>query len=231
MSELRGEPARREGEVLDVGEGGWRRWMPEGMRNAALGPGRRGVWTLAVVAIVVALVAGVAAWRARPDAEPVDTATIVDAPAPSESAAASPSMTVVAVSGRVRRPGLVRLPTGARVADALNAAGGALPGADLSSLNLARKVLDGELIAVGVPGAAAPAPGNPGAPADANAPLDLNAATVDQFDALPGVGPVLADRIVAYRTEHGGFRSVDQLREVDGIGDSRFEKLRPLVRV
>ncbi|GAA0271525.1 helix-hairpin-helix domain-containing protein [Cryptosporangium japonicum] len=219
------DPAPPPAEVLDSA-GGWRRWMPESVRSAAFGPGRRGVWTLAVVAIVVALVAGIVAWRARPATEPVDTARIVDAPPPSSSAA--PSATVVAaVSGRVRRPGLVRLPPGARVADALAAAGGALPGTDLSALNLARKVLDGELIAVGVPGAApgAPAAGEPGSP------LDLNAATVDQFDALPGVGPVLAERIVAYRTEHGGFRSVDQLREVDGIGDSRFEKLRSLVRV
>jgi competence protein ComEA len=115
-----------------------------------------------------------------------------------------------------------------------------LPGADLSTLNLARKVVDGELIAVGVPAPAgagpvaggAPAGGAPaaGAPGE-GAPLDLNTATAEQLDALPGVGPVLAERIVAYRTEHGGFRSVDELREVDGIGDTRFEKLRELVRV
>lgn len=233
------------GGVLGSGRGGkasgsvsagWRRWMPETVRDATFGPGRRGVWALAVVAVVVAVVAGAAAWRARPDAVPVDTATIVDAPSASvaASASASPAVTVVAVSGRVRRPGLVRLPPGARVADALDAAGGVLPGTDLSSLNLARKVLDGELIAVGIPGAPAAPAGN-GGPAEAggsaDAPLDLNAATVDQFDALPGVGPVLAERIAAYRTEHGGFRSVEQLREVEGIGDSRFEKLRTLVRV
>ena len=206
--------------------------MPRPVRDAALAPGRRGVWALAAVAVLVALVAGVAAWQARPDAEPVDTATIVDAASPSASVPATPAVAVVAVSGRVRRPGLVRLPPGARVADALDAAGGALPGTDLSALNLARKVLDGELIAVGVPGPPAASSGSGPAPVGgADAPLDLNTATVDQFDALPGVGPVLAERIVAYRTEHGGFRSVDQLREVEGIGDSRFEKLRSLVRV
>ncbi|SHN25959.1 competence protein ComEA [Cryptosporangium aurantiacum] len=185
---------------------------------------------LATVAVLVALIAGVAAWRARPDTEPVVTASIVDAPSAVSSSAEAPAEAVVAVSGRVRRPGLVRLPAGSRVADAVEAAGGALPGADLGTLNLARKVVDGELIAVGVPAPAGAAPGA-GPSSGTDAPLDLNLATAEQFDALPGVGPVLAERIVEYRTEHGGFRSVDQLREVEGIGDTRFEKLRELVRV
>ncbi|GAA3393753.1 ComEA family DNA-binding protein [Cryptosporangium minutisporangium] len=218
-------------EPLPSPEAGWRRWAPAAVRDASLGPGRRGLLALAVVAVLVALVAGVAAWRARPEAEPVVTASIVDAPSTSPSA--SPAEAVVAVSGRVRRPGLVRLPAGSRVADALAAAGGALPGADLSTLNLARKVVDGELIAVGVPAPAGPVAGGPpaaGAPAPGT-PLDLNTATAEQLDALPGVGPVLAERIVTYRTDHGGFRSVDELRQVEGIGDTRFEKLRELVRV
>ncbi|WP_205752860.1 ComEA family DNA-binding protein [Cryptosporangium phraense] len=192
-----------------------------------MGPGRRGLAVLAAVGVVVAVLAGVAVWRDRPASSPVVSASVVAEPV--ASASASAVQAVVAVSGKVRRPGLVRLPAGSRVADAVDAAGGALPGADLSQLNLARKVVDGELIAVGVG-----APAGAGAPAGSTSgdgPLDLNAATVDQFDSLPGVGPVLAERIVAYRTEHGGFRSVDQLREVDGIGDSRFEKLRELVRV
>ncbi|MFI5954858.1 ComEA family DNA-binding protein [Cryptosporangium sp. NPDC051539] len=217
-------------------EPGWRRWVPAGVRDAAVGPGRRGLAVLAVVGMVVAVLAGVVAWRGRPASEPVAAASVVAEPGPvpgetSPSGTASPVVAVVAVAGKVRRPGLVRLPPGSRVADAVDAAGGALPGADLSTLNLARKVVDGELIAVGAPvpagadgTAAAPGPG-------ADGPLDLNTATAAQFDGLPGVGPVLAERIVAYRTEHGGFRSVDQLREVDGIGDSRFEKLRELVRV
>jgi competence protein ComEA len=114
------------------------------------------------------------------------------------------------------------------VADALQAAGGALPGTDLSSLNLARKVVDGELIAVGVTPPPAAVPTGAAAP---DQPLDLNTATVEQLDALPGVGPVLAQNIVGYRTAHGAFRSVDELRQVDGIGDTRFERLKPLVRV
>jgi competence protein ComEA len=138
------------------------------------------------------------------------------------------AMVVVAVAGAVRTPGLVRVPQGARVADAIAAAGGLRPGSGSGLLNLARKVSDGELIVVGDPpaGGAAPAAGAPGGRL-----LDLNTATVAQFDELPGVGPVLAQRIVEYRTAHGSFGKVEQLREVDGIGESRFQRLRVLVTV
>jgi competence protein ComEA len=121
----------------------------------------------------------------------------------------------------VQRPGLVELPAGSRVADALAAAGGALPETDLSTLNLARKVTDGELITVGVPTPS----GGPGAP------LNLNTATVAELEALPGVGPVLAQRIVDYRDEHGGFRTVDELNDVPGIGEATFRELEPRVAV
>ncbi|WP_317453337.1 ComEA family DNA-binding protein [Streptomyces xanthii] len=138
---------------------------------------------------------------------------------------------VVDVSGKVRHPGLRRLPAGSRVADALRAAGGVRPGTDTAGLNQARLLIDGEQILVGAPATGAP-PGPPttgtgGLPA---APLGLNTATVEQLETLPGVGPVLAQHIVDYRTEHGGFRSVDELREVNGIGDRRFEDLQNLVR-
>ncbi len=194
---------------------------------AALDPGRRGVRSLAAVALIAIAVAGFFAWRARPRVEPV-------AASPQPAAAASPSGSaapvVVAVSGRVQHPGLVRLPAGARVADAIDAAGGALPDTDLSSVNLARKVADGELIAIGVPappGAAAPAAsGGAG-----GGPLNLNTATEAQFEALPGIGPVLAQHIVDYRTKHGQFRSVDELKQVDGLGAARFAQLKPLVTV
>ncbi|OIJ90997.1 DNA-binding protein [Streptomyces colonosanans] len=143
---------------------------------------------------------------------------------------------VVDVSGKVRKPGLVRLPAGSRVADALLAAGGARPGTDTDGLNRARFLVDGEQIVVGGP---APAPGT--APAGAAiggstsgaapaTPVSLSTATADQLNALPGVGPVLAQRIVDYRTQHGGFRSVDELRQVNGIGERRFADLRNLVR-
>ncbi|MEB8336745.1 ComEA family DNA-binding protein, partial [Streptomyces endophyticus] len=138
---------------------------------------------------------------------------------------------VVDVSGKVRRPGIQRLPAGARVADALRAAGGLRPGADTVGLNRARLLVDGEQVLVGAPPAAAAAPS--GGPAGASAPagpIGLNTATLEQLDTLPGVGPVLAQHIVDYRTEHGGFRSVDELREVNGIGDRRFEDLQNAVR-
>jgi competence protein ComEA len=134
---------------------------------------------------------------------------------------------VVDVAGRVRHAGLVTLPAGSRVADAIRAAGGARPGTDLTSLNLARKLVDGEQILVGVPGAAVATSGSPG-PAN---PVNLNTATASELDQLPGVGPVLAQRIVDWRTAHGGFTSVSQLRQVTGIGDSKFADLQPLVRV
>ncbi|MGW0843527.1 helix-hairpin-helix domain-containing protein [Streptomyces sp. NPDC002787] len=154
---------------------------------------------------------------------------------------AGPSI-VVDVSGKVRRPGIQHLPAGSRVADALRAAGGVRPGADTDGLNRARLLVDGEQVLVGSPApvagpGAAPgggvsgggggAAGNRAAPA---APVSLNTATVDQLDTLPGVGPVLAQHIIDYRTQHGGFRSVDELREVNGIGDRRFADLRNLVR-
>ncbi|MEU6492149.1 ComEA family DNA-binding protein [Streptomyces sp. NPDC049097] len=147
---------------------------------------------------------------------------------------------VVDVGGKVRRPGLQRLPAGSRVVDALRAAGGVRPGTDTDGLNRARLLVDGEQIVVGAPapvpgvgggaGAANPVTGGSAAGAAPGAPVSLSTATVDQLDALPGVGPVLAQHIVDYRTRHGGFRSVDELREVNGIGERRFADLRNLVR-
>ncbi|GHE46597.1 DNA-binding protein [Streptomyces longispororuber] len=156
---------------------------------------------------------------------------------------------VVDVSGKVRSPGVQRLPAGSRVADALRAAGGVRPGTKTDGLNRARLLVDGEQLVVGAAaptapaapsaavggataGAAGPAsgPGPTGGPGATTGPVALNTATAEQLDTLPGVGPVLAQHIIDYRTEHGGFRSVDELREVTGIGDRRFADLRDLVR-
>ncbi|WP_329249633.1 ComEA family DNA-binding protein [Streptomyces sp. NBC_01478] len=145
---------------------------------------------------------------------------------------------VVDVSGKVREPGVHRLPAGSRVTDALRAAGGVRPGTSTDGLNRARFLVDGEQIVVGGPAPAA-VPGAGGANttgaagstagAAPTAPVSLNTATADQLNTLPGVGPVLAQHIIDYRTQHGGFRSVDELRQVNGIGDRRFADLRDLV--
>jgi competence protein ComEA len=201
-------------------------------------PERSHVRTLVLIGVVAALVAAGYLWLARPRAQasatPMASATLTD-PRPAVSAApasaASTSSVVVHVLGKVKHPGVVTLPSGSRVAEAIKAAGGVRRGAKTGTLNLARKLVDGEQIPVGIP-RPTPAPA-PAASASAapGTPLDLNTATPDQLDDLPGVGPVLAQRIVAYRTQHGGFRSVEQLQEVSGIGAHRFADLKSLVRV
>ena len=150
----------------------------------------------------------------------------------------------VYVVGQVRRPQVVSLAPGSRVEDAVEAAGGATERADLTVMNLARPVVDGERIVVPRPGeklpTPEPVPAGAGAGASAGTtaggaapgtPVDLNTATVADLDALPGVGPVLAGRIVEWRQQNGGFKTVDDLGEVSGIGDATLAKLRPLVRV
>ncbi|MFD6276404.1 helix-hairpin-helix domain-containing protein [Streptomyces sp. NPDC060209] len=215
----------------------------------------RALAALAVVLVGAAVLAATHFWSARPEAvrapDRVTEAAAVQAdgaespnarmpggtPGPdtgSRTGAASGGQIVVDVSGKVRRPGIQYLPVGSRVADALRAAGGVRAGADVTALNRARVLTDGEQVAVGLPGAPPPAGGTGagGAAGQAGpaAPLSLGTATVEQLETLPGVGPVLAQHIVDYRTEHGGYRSVDELREVNGIGDRRFADLRPLVR-
>lgn len=204
---------------------------------------RCGVEPRAVAAVSVVLVAAVAFgaqqyWASRP--QPVTAPSVVTpatatatAPAPSPGPPAAPggsgARIVVDVSGKVRDPGVRRLPAGSRVEDALAAAGGVRPGTDTTGLNRARVLVDGEQVVVGAP--VQPAPGGPGAGAGPGAgPLSLGTATVEQLDGLPGVGPVLAQHIVEFRTARGGFRSVEELRQVDGIGERRFADLRKLVR-
>ncbi|MCR1981307.1 ComEA family DNA-binding protein [Cellulosimicrobium cellulans] len=160
-------------------------------------------------------------------------------PAPGPGgAAAAPGGVVVHVVGQVAAPGLVTVATDARVADALDAAGGATSDADLAALNLARAVTDGEQIHVPRPGeaVAAPPPAAPGAASAGTggaggAVVDLNVADAAALDTLPGIGPVLAERIVAWRDENGPFTAVDELGEVSGIGPAVLEDVRDLVRV
>lgn len=154
------------------------------------------------------------------------------------AAVPDPGPVVVHVVGAVAVPGVVRLPDGARVDDALTAAGGPTADADLSTVNLARVVVDGEQVLVrrvgeqAAPGASGPPSTGPatGAGTDPAAPVDLNTADVAALDALPGIGPVLAQRIVDHRTARP-FGTVDELADVRGIGPALLENLRPLVRV
>jgi competence protein ComEA len=176
--------------------------------------------------------------RAEPGAAPADgTAGATPGPAPS----APPVTVTVHVAGQVANPGVYAIPAGGRVADAVVAAGGSSGEADLEQLNLAARVADGERIYVpkkgepppAVIGGTAPAPagGGGGGKSPPGAPVDLNTATAEQLEALPGVGPATSRAILAYRSNHGRFRSVTELLEVPGIGPAKLEALRPLVRI
>jgi competence protein ComEA len=218
------------------------RWVPT--RRAATG--------LGVVLLLAVLVTVLMVWRAQPSAEaaphvhrdtPVALAPAEPVPAPSSASPdeVAPSEVVVHVVGAVHRPGIVHLPTGSRVADAVDAAGGATSRGQLASVNLARVLVDGEQIVVqrrggsmllGAPGTAGAA-ASPGGAAAASptAPVDLNTATLEALDGLPGIGPVLAQRILDWRAANGRFSTVDELGEVSGIGEATLADLRPLVRV
>ncbi|MFG2994356.1 helix-hairpin-helix domain-containing protein [Streptomyces sp. NPDC048257] len=199
----------------------------------------RAVAAVGVVLAAAVCFAGQQYWSARPRAV---TVPAVVAPGAVPAAATAPAVApaariVVDISGKVRDPGVRRLPAGSRVEDALAAAGGVRPGADTTGLNRARVLVDGEQVVVGAPvqppvGAAGggPGPGPGSGQGPGPGPLSLASATVAQLDGLPGVGPVLAQHIVDFRTARGGFRSVEELRQVDGIGERRFAELRTRVR-
>lgn len=247
-----------EAEDADTGDDRWAPATSSPERNwlAAVraDPGRAGGIALAAIAVLAVLVTVFTLIRAQtppvasanlPPVEPVAGEVPDPAPDSGSPGAEQNQKVVVSVVGLVHQPGLVTLAAGARIADAVAAAGGTLDGADTLGLNLARHVADGEQIVVGIatpagrpaalassatglsPSRAGPAPADEPDPG----PVDLNTAGVGELDELPGVGPVTAAAIVAWRTANGRFTSVDQLAEVDGIGPARLEKLRPLVRV
>ena len=211
--------------------------LPVALRTGRLDPGRRGAAALVVAALLAAVVAGGVLLRGRPQEVLAPQVLSSGSPVPGTSPepAGAPGgpggEVVVSVAGKVVRPGLVRLPAGSRVDDAVRAAGGPAPGASAGLLNLARRLVDGEQVLVGVePAAGAPATAGAGSAAPGGL-LDLNTATVADLDALPGIGPVLAQRILDWRTEHERFASVDQLREVTGIGEAKYDDLRGEVTV
>lgn len=230
--------------------------------------GRWGVTAhhVTVLALLVASAVALAAWwllRAQP--EPLTAMTVSEGPASHEPTAApegagaedpdaqdpgvedavaaqhddEPAELVVHVAGKVRKPGIVTVPAGARVIEALREAGGPRKGVDLSSLNLARALSDGEQIVVGIeapPAQAGPPGGASGLGGEAGAggptgPVNLNTATNAELEELPGVGPVTAASIIDWREEHGRFSTVEELLEVSGIGDATLADLRDLVTV
>ncbi len=219
---------------------GWRAllagWLHDRLPPTLQGRVALGGAQVAVLALAVSLGLVVTAWWVLhtddagvlvPAASPVGAQP---SPLVTPSSTAAPSGTVVVdVAGLVRRPGIATLPAGSRVIDALRAAGGVRRGVDSASINLARLLVDGEQIVVGVdppPGVAASSSG----PAPAGAGLvNLNTADQATLESLPGVGPVTAQAIMTWREENGGFRAVDELVEVSGIGEATLAKLVPFV--
>lgn len=220
-------------------------------------PSRRSAVAVAVAVLLAAAVAGWWFFSSRPQpiavtasgATPVVPAAVTatgsaanaslsvsSVSSVSPSVSASSAGLVIDVAGDVRKPGIYRLPAGSRVYQAVRAAGGALPGTDTTGLNMAAPLSDGEQIIVGGPPGSggtvlAPQPGTaPGeGGAGSSGPVSLNSATQEQLESLPGVGPVLAQKILDWRTEHGRFSSVDELRQVPGIGEVKFAALKSRV--
>lgn len=188
-------------------------------------------------AACAALIA-VLGWRALPHDDPASGRNA--AAPPRVTAAPADRSALVHVVGAVRQPGVYRLAVGQRVKDAIRRAGGTTARADTQGINLAAKLTDAQQVVVprkvpaggqaGAPVAAPSAEGaTPGAPP--SAPVSLNSATAEQLDTLDGVGPATAQKILQYRVQHGGFRSIDDLAQIPGIGPKRLEALRPQVQL
>lgn len=211
--------------------------MPQRAPRPSLSPTHLRIAAAAAVALGIVLTWWLLAERPR-SAEVGNPVTLSSAggksstgASPSVTSSAAPTQVVVDVAGEVRRPGIVTLPVGSRVHQAIAKAGGLKRGVDTTSLNLARVLVDGEQVLVGVEAPAASAAGGAAAPLAPGAAVNLNTATLEQLDALPGVGPVTAQHILDWRTEHGSFTAVDDLLDVPGIGDKTLADLRDLVTV
>jgi competence protein ComEA len=179
------------------------------------------------LAIIFALSIGIASFyflNSRPSAEIAavqELAPIVEQ--------VEPAKLIVNVAGKVTNPGVYQLPSGARVVDAIQAAGNQLKGVDISDINLARVLVDGEQILVGgsksISGRSIVKKISP------DNPLDINRATLAQLDTLPGIGPVTAQRIIDYRIKVGRINALDELKKLSGLGGSKFEEIKPLLRI
>ena len=181
--------------------------------------------------IIFALTIGLAGFfflNSRPTAEPVliqetnigkNQKDLIDIP----------TKLIVNVAGRVKNPGVYQLPQGSRVVDAIEAAGMQLKGVDISDINLARLLVDGEQVLVG--GTKLTSKQITPKKFTSDNPLDINRATITQLDTLPGIGPVTAQRIIDYRTKVGRINSIDELKKISGLGGSKFEEIKALLRV
>ncbi len=196
--------------------------MPEQLRQYRL--------YLLMFVLNIAVLIGVIYLLRRPEPRVITITT------PAPRVTATVAQIQVQVSGAVIQPGVYKLPSTARISNALDSAGGARPDADLNALNLARKLNDGEAIVIPTRKAPAPAstaastssPGLPGATARPGK-INLNVATVEQLDTLPGIGPALAQRIVDYRNQNGPFKKIEEVKNVKGIGDSLFDGIKGLI--
>ena len=195
--------------------------------------------TVAALIVVVVLIAVVGVWRhaatrehsqalaqSSSERDESEGASVAASPSAPASAGEHADDVVVYVSGAVVSPGVLTLPASSRVIDAITAAGGATPEADLESINLARVIVDGEQIRVGVVGESPPS-ASAGTGTDAQACVRLATATETELQTLPGIGPALAQRIISYRSTHPRLTSVEELDDVPGIGPSLIEKIRP----
>lgn len=197
----------------------YHRWIVGG--EVPVSPGRPLISPMVVITVIGGCLLGLLGWRlgGAPDqlAAPVAVPT-VEQQVPG-------SLIVVHLTGAVAQPGLVTVPAGSRIADVVMAAGGFLPGADVGAVNLAAPVTDGQQLTVGTTG------GTGSAPTVEDELIAINRATAEELEDLPGVGPVLAARIVAHREENGPFKVVEDLLAVTGIGERMLASLRDLVRV